>query len=189
MDILERRDALTRTRRTLKKWRLRPNTGSLTKDILFLLVIGFIQITVLPFLFGTLGYLDLITPWLVITFIRQRPLQAHILALVGALIVETRLAVPAGLYICAYWILANVISLVRPALSWRYKTPWLVSYALASLWVILFEVFVINFLQTASLHQPAYIAQQVVRFIVTVSYGMYLSREWMTIDAEEPVPQ
>ncbi|HYX34861.1 MAG TPA: hypothetical protein VE954_17320 [Oligoflexus sp.] len=189
MDILERRDALTRTRRTLKKWRPRPNTGSLTKDILFLLIIGFIQITILPYLFGSLGYLDLITPWLVITFIRQRPLQAHILALVGALILETRLAVPAGLYICAYWILANVISLVRPALSWRYKTPWLVSYALASLWVILFEVFVINFLQTASLHQPAYIAQQVVRFIVTVSYGMYLSREWMTIDAEEPVPQ
>src|SRR6478735_6167245 len=182
MDILERRDALTRLRRALKKWRPRPNTGSLTQDVLFLLVIGFLQITILPYFFGSLGHLDLITPWLVITFIRQRPLQGHILGLVGAMILETRLAVPAGLYICAYWILANVIFLVRPALSWRYKTPWLVSYALASLWVILFEVFVINFLQTASLYQPAYIAQQLVRFFVTIGYGMYLSREWMTID-------
>jgi len=189
MDILERRDAFTRMRRNLRKWRLKPNTGSLSKDLVFLLIIGFVQITILPYLFGSLGYVDLITPWLVITFIRQKSLQGHILALVGALILETRLAVPAGLYICAYWILANVIFLVRPALSWRYKTPWLVSYALASLWVILFEVFVINFLQTASLHQPAYIAQQVVRFLVTISFGMYLSREWMTIDAEEPVPQ
>jgi len=189
MDILERRDALTRMRRTMRRWRPRPNTGSLTKDVVFLLIIGFIQITILPYLLGTLGYLDLIMPCLLTTFTRQRPMQAHILALVGAMILETRLAAPAGLYLCAYWILANVISLVRPALSWRYKTPWLVSYALASLWVILFEVFVINFLQTASLHQPTYIAQQVVRFFVTVSYGMYLSREWMTIDAEEPVPQ
>ena len=32
MDILERRDAFTRMRRTLRKWRPRPNTGSLTKD-------------------------------------------------------------------------------------------------------------------------------------------------------------
>lgn len=189
MDILERRDALTRLRRTFKKWRPQPNTGSLGKDLLFILVVGFLQITILPFLFGTLGFLDLITPWLVITFIRQRPLSGHILGLIGALIVETRLAVPAGLYICAYWILANVIFLVRPALSWRYKTPWLVSYALASIWVILFEAFVLNFLQTASLNQPVYIAQQVIRFLVTVSFGMYLSREWMTIDAEEPVPQ
>ncbi len=189
IDILERRDALTRLRRTLRKWRPRPNTGSLTKDLIFLLIIAFIQITVLPYLFGSLGYLDLITPWLVITFIRQRPLQGTIHVIVAALVLETRLAVPAGLYICAYWILANVIFTVRPALSWRYKTPWLVSYATATLWVMLFELFVINFLQTASLSQPVYIAQQVVRFLVSISFGMYLSREWMTIDAEEPVPQ
>ncbi len=188
-DILERRDIFTRMRRGSKTWRLRPNSGSFAKDLLFLLVICFIQLTILPYLFGSLGYLDLITPWLVITFIRQRHWQATILAVVGAITLETRLAVPAGLYICAYWILANVIILVRPALSWRYKTPWLVSYALAALWVMLFEVFVINFLQTASLTQPFYIAQQIIRFLVTISFGMYLSREWMTIDAEEPVPQ
>ena len=189
MDILERHDLWTRLRRTARLWIPRPNTTSLTKNLIFLLLIAFIQTTILPYLFGMFGYLDILTPWLVISFIRQKPLQATFLALVGAIVLETRLAVPAGLYICAYWMLANIIILARPALSWRYKTPWLVSYALAALWIMLFELFVINFLQAASVIQPAFIVQQSIRLLVAVSFGMYLSREWMTIDAEEPVPQ
>lgn len=189
LDILERHDLWSQILRSYQKWIPRPNSGSFIKDLIFLLFIAFVQTTILPHLFGLFGYLDLMTPWLVITFIRQRPLQATILALTGAMILETRLAVPAGLYLCAYWILANVLLLVRPILSWRYKTPWLVSYALASLWILLFELFVINFLQTASLSQPGYIVQQIIRPLVAISFGMYLARNWMTIDAEEPVPQ
>jgi hypothetical protein len=59
----------------------------------------------------------------------------------------------------------------------------------AALWVILFESFVINFLQTELLAEPHYIFHAILRILLATLAGMYFSREWMNIDAEEPVPQ
>ncbi len=189
MQGLARNDFFTRSSRWARDWRLRPNSGHLWKDIIFLLCIAFIQMTVLPSLFGSYGYLDLITPWLVVTFICQRPLKALCLASIAAIVLETRLAVPAGLYLCIYWILCSLLIQIRPALSWRYRTPWFVCYVGATLWVLLFESFVINFLQADLLAEPHYFVHALLRLIVATGYGMYLSSEWMNIDAEEPVPQ
>jgi len=167
----------------------RPNTGSVAKDIAFVLVILFFQTTFFPTILGSAGVLDFITPWLVVTAIRQKPLQATILAMVAAFGLETKLAVPAGIYLCSYWIMINIFFQIRPALSWRYRTPWAVSYLLASLWIILFETSVLVFLHETWSVTPSFVLQQAVKLIVAVGFGMYLSREWMRIDAEEPVPQ
>jgi hypothetical protein len=189
MEGLIQRDGLARFRMGLRSWIPRPNSGSFVKDLLFVLLLVFAQTTLLPAFFGTMSFIDLITPWLVVTCVRQHPLQATLICLLAASTLETRLAVPAGLYLCNYWILANVIFQFRGALSWRYKTPWFVSYLVAGLWVILFESFVIAFLHQNWLPQPAYIFQQLLRVVIGVVFGMILSREWMRIDAEEPVPQ
>ena len=138
MDSLLRRDGWSMWKSQLKGWRVRPNTGSLPKDIAYILFIVFMQTTVLPTLLGSAGVFDFITPWIVVSAVRQRPLQATVLAMITAFTLETKLAVPAGIYLCSYWILINIFFQIRPALSWRYRTPWLASYALASFWIMLF---------------------------------------------------
>ena len=189
MDSLLRRNGWSIWKSYLKSWRPHPNSGSLPKDIAFVLVIAFIQTTVLPTLLGTAGVFDLITPWLVVSAVRQRPLQATVLAMIAAFALETKLAVPAGIYLCSYWILMNIFFQIRPALSWRYRTPWMVSYALSSLWIVLFETFVLSFLHDTWTLTPSFVVQEAVKLVVAMGFGMFLSREWMRIDAEEPVPQ
>lgn len=189
MHSLYRTDIATRWRRLKLAIKPRPNTGSLWKDIAYLLLIVWIQTSFFPTL--SKGYLqvDLLTPWLVISFIRQHLTSATILAIIGAISLETRSAVPAGLYICAYWITANIIAQVRPALSWRHLVPWAVTYALAALWIILFESLVMmTSLGLSHLHWTHWI-NQLIRIISAVAFGMYLAREWHKIDAEEPIPQ
>ncbi|MBC7658357.1 MAG: hypothetical protein H7249_01465 [Chitinophagaceae bacterium] len=189
MDSLLRRDTWSTVRSLTTGWKLRPNTGSLPKDIIFALIIVFLQTTVIPTLFGSVGVFDLITPWIVVTAVRQRPLQASIIAMVAAYTLETKLAVPAGIYLCSYWILINIFFQIRPALSWRYTTPWLVSYALSTFWIIVFETFVLMFLHENWVFSATFVFQQIAKLIVATGFGLFLSREWMRIDAEEPVPQ
>ncbi|MBC7532322.1 MAG: hypothetical protein H7318_12145 [Oligoflexus sp.] len=189
MDSLLRRDGWWTWKEALRGWRPRPNTGALPKDIAFVLVIVFFQTTVLPTIFGSGGVFDLITPWIVVSAVRQRPTQATILAMVAAFTLETKLAVPRGIYLCAYWIMINIFFQIRPALSWRYRTPWIVSYVLSALWIVLFETFVLSFLHDTWTFSPSFIVQQALKVFVATMFGMVLSREWMRIDAEEPVPQ
>lgn len=189
MDSVLRRDTFASWRDFAHSWRPRPNTGSLLKDLVFVLLVVFIQSTVFPTLLESAGIFDFLTPWIVITAIRQRAFQATLLAMVGAFALETKLAVPAGIYLCSYWIMINTIFQIRLALSWRYRTPWLVSYAAASLWIMLFEVAVLIFIQDNWSFSFGFLFQQIVKILVAVGFGMYLSQEWMRIDAEEPVPE
>lgn len=189
MDSLLRRDGWSIWKGHLRGWRPRPNTGALAKDIAFVLVIVFLQTTLLPTIFGAGGVFDFITPWIVVSAVRQKPTQATIVAMVAAFTLETKLAVPRGLYLCAYWIMINIFFQIRPALSWRYRTPWVVSYVLSAFWIVLFETFVLSFLHDTWAFRASFIFQQAAKIVVSTGFGMFLSREWMRIDAEEPVPQ
>ena len=89
---------MDRVRNFLKELKPRPNSGFLYKDILYLLMIGLIQNTITPSL-SVLGLtIDLITPWIVITAVRQKALPATIICFTGAFTLEMRTTVPAGLY-------------------------------------------------------------------------------------------
>ena len=188
MTLLYRRSPYQQLKHALYGWRLRPNTGSFLKDVLFLLVVIFLQVTITYSILGSFGAVDLITPWVVITAIRQRALQATLLGGMAGFVLETRLAVPAGLYVSAYWILVSVLVQVRGALSWRYKTSWFVSYVLATLWLICFEGFVVNFQESGQIFSLDFVGASILKLLVAAGYGMYLSQEWMSIHAEEPVP-
>ncbi len=188
MENLLGQSGLASWRSRLKGWKPKPNSGSLLKDVVFMLAIVFIQTTALPTVFGSVIVFDLVTPWLVVTAVRQKPLQGTIIALVGAFALETKMAVPAGIYLCSYWILVNILFQIRPALSWRYRVPWLASYTIAGLWIILFETFVLSFLHDSWSFSPAFLIRKSVKLVIGIAYGMMLAREWMRIDAEEPVP-
>ncbi len=172
-----------------KSWRPRPNSGSLVKDALFVLFVVFLQTTIFPSVLGSFGNFDLVTPLIVVTAVRQKPLQVTLIAMLGAFALETKSAVPAGIYLCSYWIMINAFFQIRPALSWRYRTPWIASYALSVVWIGLFETFVLIFLHDTWSFSTSYIFQELVKLILALGVGMYFSKEWMRIDAEEPVPQ
>lgn len=181
-DMIERAFAL------LPELMLRPNTGRFWQDTLFVVILTALQLAIFPSLFGRYILIDLVTPWLVISSVRQRPMAATLLVFVAALTLETRSATPRGLYLCPYWIMANVIMAIRPTFSWRHRVPWLMTYLTATLFVIGFESFVYAFTSRVAELGPLYWLRQAFRLAIAVAFGMFLARRWLSIDAEEPVP-
>jgi hypothetical protein len=165
--------------------RVRPNTGKLWQDVVNILVIFFIQSTLLPTFLSPNVTLDLLTPWLVITFVRQKLFPASVLAIVGALVAEMHSSVPAGLYICVYWIMANVIFQIKPALSWRLPTPWLFVYAVSASWVMLFESFVVALNKGADIVAGSFMVSYLIRLSVAIGFGYLLCRSYLEFREEE----
>ena len=173
----------------LKELVPRPNSGSFIKDFLYLILIGFFQTTILP-CFTPLGLqLDFITPWVIVTSIRQRVLPSTLLAVTGALILETRSTVPGGMYVITYWITNNIIIQMRPTLSWRHQIPWFVTFLVASLWVHLFEVFVVFISRGSGYLTLAFFLQQAAKVLSSTLFGMYICQKWLTLGADNAIAQ
>ena len=169
----------------LHDMRLRPNTGRLWQDVLNLLVIFFIQNSIIPTFLSSAFAIDLVTPWLVISFVRQKLFPSSVLALVGGLAIEMHSAAPAGIYLCVYWILANVIFQIKPTISWRMVTPWLFIYAVSSVWVMLFESFMSIFTRGLEILGGFFFVGLMVRLGVAVLFGFILCRPWLEFREEE----
>ena len=186
---LRPRPRIQQLKTALQELALRPNSGSLLKDIYCLLALAFIQNTILPTLPWLSTNIDLITPWLVITAVRQYAPQVSILTFLAALSLEFRSTVPAGLYIVSYWIAVNVIIQIRSALSWRHQVPWFVCYLLVSIWVHSFEIFIIIMSGNLKAISLEFGLQQFLRIASSIAFGMVLCQKWLKFDADEPVPQ
>jgi len=162
-----------------------PCTGYLGLDVALLLVVGALHFTVLPCLTRSWVLIDLMTPWLVTTFVAAKLPRAALLGLLGALILETHSAAPAGLYICAYWVILVALYLTRGTLSWRHAFPWLVTFVLSELWVIGFETFVLTVDAGLSPLAPHYLITQAVRLVLAVGIGLWLSQRFMATGIAE----
>ncbi len=154
----------------------RPYTRRLWLDLVYLLVIGAVHHTVLPSFTRHLFVIDLMTPWIVATFVVASLPRAAILGGCAALILETHSAAPAGLYICAYWIIAVVLHLTRSTLSWRHIFPWLVTLALSELWVMIFESFVSGVNEGAVRFDPMHLAKQGLRLLTSTLAGLLMAK-------------
>jgi hypothetical protein len=164
---------------------LRPHTGRLWLDALYLLIIGALHHSVVPSLTRSTLIVDLMTPWLVACFVTETLPRGAFLGLLGALVLETHSAAPAGLYLCAYWVIAVVLYLTRGTLSWRHAFPWLVTFAVAELWVIGFESFVIAVGEGQMPFDWVRLLTQAARVAVAVLFGMLVSRRLRTADLDE----
>lgn len=173
----------------LKPWiALRPTSGRLALDVIFLLVVGALHHTVLPSLVGGVILVDLMTPWLVVTFVAAPLPRAALIGMLGALILETHSAAPAGLYICSYWVIAVVIRLTRSTLSWRHAFPWMVTFFVTELWVVAFETFVLAVSEGAFRFGVGYFGSQMVRILAATALGMLLCQRAMQSGAVEEAP-
>ncbi len=170
--------------------RPRPNSSDLLLDTTFILLIVAVQSSIISGLIG--GHFmafDLLTPWVVVTAVRQSYARATFLALVGALAWETRIGMPAGTVICTYWILVNIIHFVRELLSWRHLVPWLTTFALTSLAAGLFEWFILGILRATPYVSWWSLLYLVLRIVSAVTFGLLLSYRTYTTDVREVAPQ
>lgn len=162
-----------------------PYTALMWVDIFFLLLVGALHSTIIPSIFGRYAIVDLMTPWLVCTFVAAPLLRSIVLGTLGAFILETHAASPAGMYMTAYWVIMAALWLTRSTLSWRHAFPWAVTFFISELWVVIFETFVmavsegtfhLNFIQ--ALHQC-------VRIGCATGIGMALSLRFMALGVGE----
>ncbi|NRA63632.1 MAG: hypothetical protein HRU19_04070 [Pseudobacteriovorax sp.] len=166
-----------------------PNSGSLTKDIIFILVVCFIQSVIFPTFDLNLLSIDIVTPWIMITAVRQNAAKATIIGFIAAITLEMHSTIPAGLYLIAYWIAINIIIQIRSALSWRHLVPWFVTYFVATVWLQMFVSFVLFLSRGPETFTLLFWLQNILKVASGVAIGLYFSREWLSIDGEEPVPK
>ena len=180
---------ITRVRKILPEFIPRPDTGRLWHDILFLFLIAALQFTIAPTFLGHYLVVDIMTPWLVVAFIRQGGPSAFVLALIGACIIETHTSAPAGVYICIYWIMHSVVMSVRATLSWWRFVPWLVTFILCETWAILFENFVAILQDDRRTYGVVYLLEQLLRLLLAVGIGMALRALCLKWDKRKKVAE
>ena len=172
----------------LENLRPRACTGHFGLDLFFVCVIYFCQTVLLPTVFRNWILIDLLTPWLAVSAVAMRIAPLTMITVFAALCFEYRLTVPAGFYLCAYWIMVNSIVQIRPTLSWRHSVPWLATFAGCSLWIVIFESIFVNIYQASVNLDYSYWLRQLLRIAISTGFGMLLCQRWLSIDAEEPVP-
>lgn len=163
--------------------RIRPDTGKLWLDALYLIVIAVAQYSVLPQFFGQYLSVDLMTPWLITAFVRQPPHRHLLLGLLGGVLWETHSSAPVGTYLCAYWILAVMVGTVKETFSWHHWIPWLVTFAVAELALVVFEIVLIFVSRDPGTVDFYYSFAQLLRIGAAAAFGALLCRKWI-IDAQ-----
>jgi hypothetical protein len=156
-------------------FRVRPDSGKLWLDVVYLILIAALQLAVLPSLVGKYIMIDILTPWLVANFVFKDLKRGALVWFLGALIMETHSTSPKGLFFCAYWIVFVVIAVVKPNLSWRMTLPWVAAFFLSSLWVNLFEGFVVATTRSVAEIDGIYAFSALLEVLLCVGFGLLFS--------------
>lgn len=163
--------------------KIRPYTGSLAKDVFYLLLMSALHHTLLPSVVGRYQLVDILTPWIVVTLVAAPLGKGAFLAMLGAFLIETRTTAPSGMYLTGYWMIGIGIYLSKASLSWRHYFPWIVTLTVAQLWIILFELFV----NAVILNNFVFTLQQFLiqssRLGFAVGFGMILCQRFRTDEA------
>ncbi len=123
--------------------KVRPDSGKLWLDIIYLCFVAAIQFVVDGSLLGRVADIDFITPWLVINWIRMPLAKSMLMAAVGALIIETHSSAPMGLYFSGFFSAVIAITLLKDSISWIYLMPWVSTVAAVCGFAVLLETLAI----------------------------------------------
>jgi hypothetical protein len=154
----------------------RPDCGNYLLDLAHLLMLAAIEQSVIPYNVLGVFRIDLITPWLLVTFVLAPLRKTLPLAIIAGVIQETRSTAPAGLYISAYWSAAIALSYIRHTLSWRHTGPWAVTIVCGMTWVAAFETLVIALTQDPGRIGIRYVTEQLLRIVIATAIGVTLSQ-------------
>lgn len=165
----------------------RPRSGKIWLDVIFLLfVAGLEQAFFADGLFGVIA-VDLVSPWVIAAIVLQTFPGALIMSLTGATILETSTVAPAGMYLCAFFMITVTIQLIKNSLSWRHRTPWAFTMATAMLWLVLFESFVLAITRSPERLGFVYCISQTGRLVIATGFAYLLAIDWIrSLNAEDP---
>ena len=172
-----------------KWWPMRPATGLLWADLLWLFVVAALDSYIFPALTDGIIPFRMLTPWLVVTFVVARTETSFLVLVLGSLLLETSTAAPRGLYLTGYCVIFAVITLTRKTLSWRHAVPWIVTFFFSSFFLANFETAVIFLRQDPNQLDFFHFAKQIIRVTLCVVVGMAFAQPWMTrFKGEAPAP-
>lgn len=120
--------------------------------------------------------IDLLTPWLLVSFVLAPLRKTLPLAILAGFLQETRSTAPAGLYISAYWSAAITLNYIRYTLSWRHTGPWAVTVLCGMTWVAAFETLVIALTQDPGRIGIRYVFEQIFRTLIAAAIGVMFSQ-------------
>ena len=189
MKLLEEREGLRSLIEDIRAMHFLPNSGSFARDLIYILCACFLQLVIIPSFSSGYFTFDILTPWLVITAIRQHAPAVTALTCVAALTIEMHGSAPAGMYLILYWIMINTMIQIRSTLSWRHSVPWVVSYFAAALWVHGGTALTLFLLRAPAEVDWQFLLEQLVKVVSAVVIGYLMCREWLSIDSEEPIPK
>lgn len=165
-----------------------PYSSRVWLDGLYLVFIGTVQLAILPSFLPTNMVVDLVTPWLLIGFIRGTLSRTIFMAVLGAFLIETYSAIPSGFYVCSYFVIGVTLYLIRGSLSWRHRLPWFASLVASQAAIIAFEAFVIYLANLSEVLSPMYVLMQTARLALATAFGMYLvDTRWVPVGDEEDI--
>ena len=168
---------------------MRPATGLLWADLLWLFVVAALDSYIFPALTDGIIPFRMLTPWLVVTFVVARTETSFLVLVLGSLLLETSTAAPRGLYLTGYCVIFAVITLTRKTLSWRHAVPWIVTFFFSSFFLANFETAVIFLRQDPNQLDFFHFAKQIIRVTLCVVVGMAFAQPWMTrFKGEAPAP-
>ena len=172
-----------------RRYKFRPHTGNFWVDLLYILVLVVLEESLVGSLFGWIGSIDIVTAWLMVNFLRKKPAPALFMAVVVGLVQESRSSVPAGTYLCIYWILAVGIVQLRPVLSWRFYTPWVTMFCLTQLAVELIKWAILGISSDVFSLSVRDLFLVMFQVGVGLGFGLWICQPFLGPYAEEPTPQ
>lgn len=113
-----------------------PGTKGALYDAIFLMIIYWIQSSVLSFSGPLPISADLVTPAVTLLAVHQRLEIAIFSAFFAGFLVEAATSVPSGFYISTYLSLVVTMHFVRPHISWRIDSSWNYIFCIAQFYVV-----------------------------------------------------
>jgi hypothetical protein len=142
-------------------------------DLVYLTILAWLQLQFLPMLLGA-TVIDLLTPWIV-GYLVFAPLNRSALVVLGAsAYLETHSLAPAGMYTCIYWVAAVGLLFLKDTFSWSRRGPWITTFLVVELWLVLFEFFLIAVRGDIPQQPMIYLLNQLIRLAIAVIIGMSL---------------
>jgi hypothetical protein len=166
----------SRVQRILSALWPRPDCGNFLLDLFHMFMLVAVEQAMIPH--NALGVfrVDLLTPWLIVSFVLAPLRKSLPIAVMAGLLQETRSAAPAGLYISAYWSAAIALNYIRHTLSWRHMGPWAVTVICGMTWVVAFETLVTALTQDAGRIGIRYAFEQIFRVGIAAAIGVMFSQ-------------
>ena len=152
-----------------------PQAGQIRYQLVAIMLLTFVQLTILPSILPAMVFIDLLTSWLALSLVFHSQFRAYLLTLLSGIILETHLSVPIGFILSPYFCFAVLVLNIRNHISWRRISSWVTLLGAFQLWLMGFKLlFAIMHYEKHPLISVNQLAQFLITAIGSVLFGLLL---------------